>query len=42
VDYEFRWNDWNRDHATQHGVSEQEAELIVRHGPRQRIGYDKY
>jgi uncharacterized DUF497 family protein len=42
VDYEFRWNDWNRDHATRHGVSEQEAEWIVRHGQRQRIGHDKY
>jgi uncharacterized DUF497 family protein len=27
---EFRWNDWNLDHATQHGVSVEEAEHVVR------------
>ncbi|MBV8780709.1 MAG: hypothetical protein JO353_04865 [Phycisphaerae bacterium] len=27
---DFRWNDWNRDHVTQHGVSIDEAEAAVR------------
>jgi uncharacterized DUF497 family protein len=26
---EFRWNEWNLDHATRHGISAEEAELIV-------------
>ena len=26
----FRWNDWNIDHATKHGVSVAEAEAVVR------------
>ena len=26
---EFRWNDWNLDHATRHGVSPEEAEAVV-------------
>ena len=25
----FRWNDWNLDHATQHGVTVEEAETVV-------------
>jgi uncharacterized DUF497 family protein len=25
----FRWNDWNLDHATKHGVSPEEAETVV-------------
>ena len=35
---EFRWNDWNREHAAKHGVSREEAEQVVRspfpHFPR--------
>ena len=34
---DFRWNDWNLDHATRHGVSVAEIEGIVnrgRHSPR--------
>ena len=27
---EFRWNDWNEEHATRHGVSRAEAEFVVR------------
>lgn len=27
---EFRWNAWNLDHATQHGVTPEEAESVVR------------
>ncbi len=27
---DFRWNEWNEDHATQHGVSIAEAEHVVR------------
>lgn len=26
---EFRWNDWNIDHIAEHGVSPDEAELVV-------------
>jgi len=26
----FRWNAWNLDHATQHGISPDEAEMVVR------------
>ena len=26
---EFRWNRWNLDHATQHGVSVVEIELLI-------------
>ena len=26
----FRWNDWNLDHATRHGVEPWEAEYVVR------------
>jgi uncharacterized DUF497 family protein len=25
----FRWNEWNLEHATQHGVSAEEAEMVV-------------
>ena len=27
---EFRWNAWNLEHATSHGVSPLEAEMVVR------------
>ena len=27
----FYWDDWNRDHATRHGVSEDESEYVVSH-----------
>jgi uncharacterized DUF497 family protein len=26
----FRWNDWNLDHVTKHGVDPDEAESVVR------------
>lgn len=26
---DFRWNQWNEDHATQHGVSVEEAEHVI-------------
>ena len=29
---DFRWNEWNEDHATQHGVSVEEAETVRRSG----------
>jgi uncharacterized DUF497 family protein len=28
---EFRWNDWNVEHIAEHGVSPQEAELVIEH-----------
>lgn len=27
---QFRWIDWNREHVAEHGVSEEEAEMVVR------------
>jgi uncharacterized DUF497 family protein len=30
----FRWNDWNRDHATKHGCTISEIELVVRSARR--------
>ena len=27
---QFRWNDWNLEHATRHGVEPWEAETVVR------------
>ena len=27
---QFRWIDWNRDHIAKHGVTEEEAERVVR------------
>jgi uncharacterized protein len=29
--YEFRWNEWNRDHIAEHGVAEEETEFVVNH-----------
>jgi len=26
---DFRWNEWNEEHATKHGVSEAEAERVI-------------
>lgn len=41
----FRWNDWNLAHAARHGVTPEEAELVVSHSrapfPR-RIDDDKF
>jgi uncharacterized DUF497 family protein len=31
---EFRWNEWNLDHATKHGVSPYESEMVVRDAQR--------
>jgi uncharacterized DUF497 family protein len=42
--YEFRWNEWNLDHATRHGISPEEAEMVVRASRRpfpKQIGNDK-
>lgn len=38
----FRWNEWNLDHATQHGVSVEEIEFVVRRGKREYVGDGKY
>ena len=41
---EFRWNAWNRDHATVHGCGIDEIESIVRHPGRgfpRKIGDEK-
>lgn len=41
----FRWIEWNRDHIAEHGVSPDEAEMVVRHArppyPR-KIEEDKW
>jgi uncharacterized DUF497 family protein len=31
---EFRWNEWNLDHAAKHGVSRQETESVIRNSRR--------
>ena len=31
---EFRWNEWNIEHIARHGVSPEEAELVVRSARR--------
>jgi uncharacterized DUF497 family protein len=31
---EFRWNEWNEEHAARHGVSRAEAEFVVRNARR--------
>jgi len=35
----FRWNAWNLEHATSHGISPDEAELVVRNA---RAPYPHY
>jgi uncharacterized DUF497 family protein len=40
----FRWIEWNRDHIAEHGVSCDEAEMVVRQAKPpfpQQIGEDK-
>ena len=42
---QFRWNQWNRDHATIHGLAEWECEHLVEHAQPphpQSIGDGKY
>jgi hypothetical protein len=40
---DFRWNDWNREHATQHGCTIAEIESIVlRQSPGMKIGDGKW
>jgi len=31
---EFRWNEWNKEHATKHGVMPAEAENVIRNAKR--------
>jgi len=42
---DFRWNEWNLDHATRHGVSREEAQYVVRRAkppyPRE-VGNEKW
>ncbi len=45
LDVLFRWNDWNRDHATKHGCTIPEIETVVRqaaHGFPRGKEDDKY
>jgi hypothetical protein len=39
---EFRWNAWNLEHATRHGVFPTESEALVRRGRARHIGDNKY
>lgn len=42
---DFRWNEWNLDHAAKHGVSPAEAEGVVRNARKpypRGIGNDKW
>ena len=41
---EFRWNDWNLEHATRHGISPEEAEAVVNRAKApfpEQIGQEK-
>lgn len=29
--YEFRWNDWNVEHVSEHGIRPEDAEFVVSH-----------
>jgi uncharacterized DUF497 family protein len=43
--YEFRWNGWNLDHATRHGIAPHEAEMVVNSARRpypEYLGGGKY
>lgn len=40
-DYQFRWVDWNKDHATKHCVSIAECERVVRAGRYRQHGGGK-
>jgi uncharacterized DUF497 family protein len=43
--YDFRWNDWNREHIGEHDVEPFEAELVVNHARRpwpEKIGDKKW
>ena len=42
MDEGFRWNEWNEDHATRHGVTIIECETIVRRGRREYVGDGKF
>ena len=35
---QFRWIDWNIEHVAEHGVSEEEAEMVVRSAKRRFRG----
>jgi uncharacterized DUF497 family protein len=37
----FRWNDWNREHATKHGCSVAEIESVVLNYPNRKVGDEK-
>lgn len=42
---EFRWNDWNFEHIGEHGVSPDEAEMVVAHARSpfpERLENDKW
>jgi uncharacterized DUF497 family protein len=43
--FNFRWNDWNLEHATRHGVSVAEIESVMNragHGWPRKAGHDKW
>ncbi len=38
---EFRWNSWNLEHATKHGVRILEIESVIRHNVPRHVGQQK-
>jgi len=38
----FRWNQWNVEHIARHGVLPAEAQKVVEHGTKRRIGDGKF
>lgn len=42
MDVNFRWNEWNRDHATKHGCTIPEIESVCRRGNSRKYRGDKY
>jgi uncharacterized DUF497 family protein len=40
--FDFRWVEWNLEHATRHGVNPEECEQVVRTGRYRRASEEKY
>lgn len=38
---DFRWNEWNREHATRHGCTVPEIERVVLNNPNRKHGDGK-
>jgi uncharacterized DUF497 family protein len=45
MEYEFRWNDWNKEHVANHDIAPDEAESLVRKARPpypQQVGQQKF